>query len=461
MSNRPIITRFAPSPTGMLHVGGARTAIFSYLLARRHNGKFILRIEDTDVERSKKEFESEILDSMKWLGLDWDADPIYQSQRFDVYRSYIQKMLKAGTAYKCWATPEELAAMREKATAHGKKPMYDRRYRNFTGTEPSGSFVVRFKTPLDGETILKDLVKGDICFQNQEIDDFIILRSDNTPTYNFTVVIDDYEMKISHVIRGDDHVNNTPKQILMMQALGFDLPEFAHVPMILGPDKAKLSKRHGAVAVSQYREQGYLPTAMLNALLRLGWSHGDQEFFSKDQMISLFDLSGCGKSPSVFDVAKLDHLNNQHMKAMDREELVNLLRNNYGTDLSTLLNGDASIKLFDALVERAVRLTDFKDLSAWYFEESFVRDQKTIDSNVSACPAAALEALKVQWQGCADFTGENAFACIKTVATEQALKIPVIAKAVRVLLTGTLASPDMGIVLAALGKDRAVERLSI
>ena len=441
-------------------MGGARTAIFSYLFARRHGGKFILRIEDTDTERSKKEFEAEILDSMAWLGLDWDADPIYQTQRFDIYREYAQKLLKEGKAYKCWATAEEIDQMREKAKAADEKPMYDRRYREFTGTEPEGEYVIRFKTPLDGETILKDLVKGEIRFQNKEIDDFVILRSNNAPTYNFTVVIDDCEMKVSHVIRGDDHVNNTPKQILMMQALGFELPEFAHVPMILGADKTKLSKRHGAVAVSQYRDQGFLPVAMLNALLRLGWSHGDQEVFSKEEMISLFDLKGCGKSPSVFDVAKLDHLNNEHMKRMDRKELVALLKDTYDTDLASMLETEGGGKLFDALVERAVRLTDFKEASSWFFDSTFVRDQETVEKTVGACPTTALEKLGAKWAALSDYSGASAFGCIKEVATEEGLKIPVIAKAVRVLLTGTMASPDMGIVLEGLGQARSIARLS-
>ena len=461
MTNSKIVTRFAPSPTGMLHLGGARTAVFSYLFARRNSGKFILRIEDTDVERSKKEFEDEILDSMSWLGMEWDEDPIYQTQRFDIYRKYVQQLLDEGKAYKCWSTSEEVDAMREKAKAEGRKPMYDRTYREYSGPEPGGEFVVRFKTPLDGETVVNDLIKGKVVFQNKEMDDFIILRSNNIATYNFTVVVDDCEMGVSHVIRGDDHLNNTPKQILMMNALGFDVPEFAHAPTILAPDKSKLSKRHGAVAVSQYREQGYLPATILNALLRLGWSHGDQEVFEKEEMISLFNLEGCGKSPSVFDATKLDHLNNEHMKKMDQGELLELLKTTYNTDLFALLESDGSKNLLTALVDRAVKLTDFKEMASWYFDEQFQKDDSLVEKNVKPCPADAIVSLKNRFQDLSDFNGATAFGEIKAVAKDHEVKIPVVAKAVRVLLTGTMASPDMGIVMEGLGKDRVISRLSV
>ncbi|MEO5666487.1 MAG: glutamate--tRNA ligase [Bdellovibrionota bacterium] len=456
-----VVVRFAPSPTGMLHVGGARTAIFNYFFARSQGGRFILRIEDTDTERSKQEYTDEILDSMKWLGLDWDAEPIYQTQRFDIYRDYVRKMLADGTAYKCWATAEEIDSMRAKATAEGKKPMYDRRYRDYTGAEPSGPYVVRFKTPLTGTTVVHDLIKGDVTFSNEEIDDFVILRSNDAPTYNFTVVVDDVEMKITHVIRGDDHLNNTPKQILLMQAMGFKIPNYGHVPMILGADKMKLSKRHGAVAVTNYREEGYLPESMLNALVRLGWSKGDQEIFSKSELCKDFPLAGCGSSPSVFDRAKLDHLNNHYIREKSLEDLCALLKKTYLVDLSPLLASESSRKLFEALRERAVRMTDFSALAEWYLRNDFARDEASTKEVMATAPREALEALATKWSAVPDseFSGVKAFEMIKETATTLKLKIPQLAKPVRVLLTGTLASPDLGIVLEALGKTRALERL--
>ena len=453
-----VVVRFAPSPTGMLHVGGARTAIFNYFFARSQGGRFILRIEDTDTERSKQEYTNEILDSMKWLGLDWDAEPIYQTQRFELYRSYVAKMLANGTAYKCWATAEEIDAMRAKATAEGKKPMYDRRYRDYTGAEPTGPFVVRFKAPLTGTTVVHDIIKGDVTFANEEIDDFVILRSNDAPTYNFTVVVDDVEMKITHVIRGDDHLNNTPKQILLMQAMGMKIPSYGHVPMILGPDKMKLSKRHGAVAVTNYRNEGYLPEAMLNSLVRLGWSKGDQEIFSKAELSKEFSLDGCGSSPSVFDRAKLDHNNNHYIREKSLEDLTSLLNKTYAIDLSKLLATESSRKLFEALRERAVKLTDFATLASWYLSDEFAHDEASA-KELATASKEALDALASRWESLSEFSGPKAFDAIKETATTLKLKIPQIAKPVRVLLTGTLASPDLGIVLEALGKSRALERL--
>lgn len=460
-----VVTRFAPSPTGFLHVGGARTAIFNYFYAQKNKGKFILRIEDTDTERSKLEYVDEILDSMNWLGLKWDAEPIFQTQRFDIYRSYVQKLLEKGQAYKCWATTEELDEMRTLAESEGRKPMYDRRYRDYKGPDLASPFVVRFKTPLQGQTIVNDLIKGDVTFQNEEIDDFVILRSNNAPTYNFTVVVDDVEMGVTQVIRGDDHLNNTPKQILMMLALGMKLPKYAHVPMILGPDKSKLSKRHGAVAVSQYRSEGYLPEAMLNALVRLGWSHGDQEIFTKEVLSDIFDIQSCGSSPSVFDRAKLDHLNNHYIRQKSLEELSELLKSVYGFDVSEMLKTESSRKLFEALKERVVRMTDFKPMSSWFLGENFEKDTVVLKESMDqllALPKGnqAIEELKKRWKSLSSFNSESAFGALKEVAKELGLKIPQLAKPVRVLLTGSLASPDLGIVLEALGCDRCVKRLT-
>ena len=301
-----IRTRFAPSPTGYLHIGGARTALFSWAFARRHKGKFILRIEDTDLDRSTPESVQAILDGMKWLGLDYDEGPFYQMQRMDRYREVIQKLLEEGKAYYCYASKEELEQMREAQRAAGLKPRYDGRWRDSQATPPSGvQPVVRFKTPLDGEVVFDDLVKGCISVQNSELDDLVIMRGDGTPTYNFGVVVDDWDMAISHVIRGDDHVNNTPRQINILKALGAPLPQYAHVPMILGTDGERLSKRHGAVSVMQYREDGYLPEALLNYLARLGWAHGDEEVFSTQQFVEWFDVKNVSRSPAKFNGEKL------------------------------------------------------------------------------------------------------------------------------------------------------------
>jgi len=303
-------TRFAPSPTGYLHIGGARTALFSWLYARRHGGPFVLRIEDTDLERSTPEAVNAILEGMNWLGLDYDEGPFYQTQRFDRYREVLQQLLRDGKAYYCYCTREELEALREEQRNRKEKPRYDGRYRDYRGPPRQGvEPVVRFKNPLDGEVVVEDLIRGNIVFQNAELDDLIIARADGTPTYNFCVVVDDMDMGITHVIRGDDHINNTPRQINILKALEAPVPKYGHVPMILGPDGQKLSKRHGAASVMECRDLGYLPEAVLNYLVRLGWSHGDQEIFSLDEMTELFDLEGCNKAASAINPSKLIWLN--------------------------------------------------------------------------------------------------------------------------------------------------------
>jgi glutamyl-tRNA synthetase len=317
--------RFAPSPTGYLHVGGARTALFNWLLARKLGGTFILRIEDTDVARSTEESVNAILEGMQWLGLDWDEGPFFQSDLFPVYREYVRKLLDQGNAYRCYCTAEELEAKRELAMAEGRKPKYDGTCRGLAGEIPGKPFAVRFRAPRDGVTAFDDLVKGHISFNNEELDDLIIQRSDGTPIYNFTVVIDDATMRVSTVIRGDDHISNTPRQILLYQALGFPVPRFAHVPMILGSDKARLSKRHGATSVMAYRDMGYLPEAMVNYLVRLGWSHGDDEIFSREELIEKFTVEAIGKSAGVFNPDKLLWLNAHYIKTGDPSRLAELL----------------------------------------------------------------------------------------------------------------------------------------
>src|SRR6202049_1131777 len=311
-------TRFAPSPTGLLHIGGLRTALFCWLYARRHAGQFVLRIEDTDLERSTPEAIQQILDGMEWAGLDHDEGPFYQTKRLDRYKDVIEELLASGKAYRCYCSKQELEQMRAQQIARGEKPRYDGRWRERTDSLPDVAPVVRFKNPLTGEVTVEDVVHGPVVFQNSELDDLIIARSDGTPTYNFCVVVDDMDMKMTHVIRGDDHLNNTPRQINMLRALGATPPAYAHVPMILGPDGAKLSKRHGAVSVLQYREDGYLPDALLNYLVRLGWSHGDQEVFTREEMIAAFDIHDVNKAASAFNPEKLLWLNQQHMVRGER-----------------------------------------------------------------------------------------------------------------------------------------------
>ncbi|WP_333798626.1 glutamate--tRNA ligase, partial [Trichlorobacter lovleyi] len=309
--------RFAPSPTGYLHVGGARTALFNWLYARHFGGTFILRIEDTDTERSTQQSVDAILQGMEWLGLDWDEGPFYQTDNFPLYKQHVQKLLDEGKAYRCWCRPEELEAKREAAMAEGRKPKYDGTCRHRQDQPLDQPHVIRFKAPEEGETAFEDLIKGRIAFPNAELDDLIISRTDGTPTYNFCVVIDDALMRISHVIRGDDHVNNTPRQIQLYEALGYPVPIFAHVPMILGSDKARLSKRHGATSVIAYRDMGYLPEALNNYLVRLGWSNGDDEIFSREEMVQKFDIANVGRSPSVFNPDKLNWLNAHYIKTGD------------------------------------------------------------------------------------------------------------------------------------------------
>ncbi|MDZ4224277.1 MAG: glutamate--tRNA ligase, partial [bacterium] len=315
-NNNRVRVRFAPSPTGHLHIGGARTALFNYLFARNLKGTFILRIEDTDRERSTQEYTDFILKGMEWLGMEWDEGPFHQTERMDIYREHVEKLLKEGKAYRCYCLPEELETRRKALLAAGKKPKYDGKCRTMDsglGTEDQKPYCIRFKAPQEGNLTFNDICRGEITFNREELDDMIIARTDGSPTYNFTVVVDDVTLKITHVIRGDDHLNKTPRQIQLYEALNYPIPHFAHLPMILGPDKQKLSKRHGAVSVIEYKTYGFLPEAMLNYLARLGWSHGDQEIFTKEELVQFFDLNVVGKSPSVFDIEKCKWVNHQHM----------------------------------------------------------------------------------------------------------------------------------------------------
>src|SRR5246127_4652799 len=391
-----VVTRFAPSPTGLLHVGGVRTALFSWLYARPQGGKFILRIEDTDRERSTEEAVRVILDGMAWLGLDADEGPYFQSRRFDRYREVLRNMLKAGSAYHCYCTKEELDALREQQTARKQKPRYTGTARPRREPRPGVDPVVRFRNPPDGAVVVQDLVHGPVTFQNAELDDLIIARSDGTPTYNFCVVVDDMDMGVTHVIRGDDHLNNTPRQMNMLRALGVSPPAYAHVPMILGPDGAKLSKRHGAVSVLQYEEDGYLPDALLNYLVRLGWSHGDQEVFTRAEMIAAFDIHDVNKAASAFNPEKLLWLNQQHMVRSPPTALIPYLR----AQLRRLGTDSDDERLLEGVIvsqrERAKTLKEMAENSRFFFTDDIRMDPKAVAKHLAAEGLASLAKVRAR-----------------------------------------------------------------
>ena len=455
-------TRFAPSPTGYLHLGGARTALFSWAYARRFGGTFILRIEDTDLERSTPEAVQAILDGMQWLGLDHDEGPFYQMQRMDRYREVIGQMLVAGTAYHCYASPEEVEAMRERQRAAGDKPRYDGTWRPEPGKTlpaiPEGRQpVVRFKNPLDGDVSWDDAVKGTITISNRELDDFVIARPDGTPTYNFCVVVDDWEMKITHVISGDDHVNNTPRQINVLKALGGELPVYGHVPMILGADGEKLSKRHGAVSVMEYPAQGYLREAMLNYLARLGWSHGDDEIFSLEQFCSWFDLDHLTKSPAQFNPEKLAWLNNHYIKATDNAELAQLAMPELERDGAQLDDGPSLPEIIGLLKDRANTVNELADAAMLFYREP-KPDPALVTQHLTDAARVALK----QFASAAadiDWTREAIGALMKQVLADCQLKMPQLAMPLRLLVTGQLQTPSVDAVLFLFGRDKVLSRL--
>ena len=453
-----IITRFPPSPTGYLHVGGARTAIFNWLYARNMKGKFVLRIEDTDAERSTQASVDAIFDALDWLGIDYDEGPYFQTQRFEIYREYIQKLIDSGHAYYCTCTPEQIDAMRQKAMATGAKPRYDGSCRE-KGLGKSEKAVVRFKAPLTGTTVVEDVIKGNIVFQNDELDDFVICRSDGTPTYNFVVVVDDITMNINTVIRGDDHVMNTPKQIQLYKALGSPLPTFGHVPMVLGNDRARLSKRHGAMSVTAYRDMGFLPQALINYLVRLGWSHGDQEFFTRDELIEVFDLKNIGRSAGVFDLDKLMALNAEHIMAASPQDLVAPLTPFLEKAGIAVEAGDYILQVIETLQPRSKTLAEMAEAAHFYYLDDIIYDEKAAQKFLKP---AALEPLKLLADKLEDLEGyahsdlEDAF---KAVMDQTGLKLGKIAQPVRVALTGRTASPGIFEIIAILGKDRVLPRL--
>ncbi|HYB19753.1 MAG TPA: glutamate--tRNA ligase [Thermodesulfobacteriota bacterium] len=455
-----VILRFAPSPTGFLHIGGARTALFNWLMARNQGGKFILRIEDTDQVRSTRESIDAILDSMIWLGLDWDEGPIYQTDRLPIYREHVDRLLQEGKAYPCYCTPEELEEKRQRALKEKRKPKYDGSCRELSGPVPGRTPAVRFKAPHHGKTVLYDLIKGTIEFDNEELDDLIILRSDGWPTYNFSAMVDDATMGITHVIRGDDHVNNTPRQILLYQAFGYPLPRFAHVPMILGADKARLSKRHGATSVMAYKEMGYLPQALDNYLVRLGWSYGDQEVFTKEDLIQKFSLENVGKSAAVFNGEKLLWLNGLYLRQEKPETLAELLlpfleaRGLKPRSMNWLAEVTKTLK------ERAKTLVEMADQAEFYLRDDFQTDEKAQKKHLTPNVKESLEALASRLEANPEMDEKGLEEAFKSIAEAKGLKLGAIAQAVRVALTGKSVSPGIYEVTRILGKDEVLKRLN-
>jgi glutamyl-tRNA synthetase len=455
-----IVTRFAPSPTGLLHIGGVRTALFSWLYARRHGGRFILRVEDTDRERSTNEAVQVILDGMQWLGLSHDEGPYYQSRRFERYAEVLAQLLAQGKAYHCYCSKEELEQMRSAQLARKEKPRYDGRCRHRTSPVPGVLPVVRFKNPLEGEVVVADLVHGPVVFQNTELDDLIIARSDGTPTYNFCVVVDDSDMQITHVIRGDDHLNNTPRQINMLRAIGFTPPAYAHVAMILGPDGAKLSKRHGAVSVLQYREEGYLPEALLNYLVRLGWSHGDQEIFNLDELVQLFDITDVNKAASAFNPEKLQWVNQQHMMRAPLPYLAGVLREQLqrlgiDSDDQVLLEG-----IVAGQRERSKTLKEMAEGSRYFFGADVAIDEKAGRKHLGGDGVAMLARLRSALEALTDWSAGGVHGVLSAIAAQSDVGLGKVAQPLRVALTGTAVSPPIDATAALIGRERVLQRLS-
>lgn len=455
-----IRTRFAPSPTGYLHIGGARTALFSWLYARRHGGTFILRVEDTDLERSTPESVNAILEGMNWLGLNYDEGPFFQTQRFARYREIADQLLTQGKAYRCYCTKERLDALRTQQTLQKEKPRYDGLCRHRKDAPAGLPFVVRFRNPDDGSVVVNDLVKGTVTVDNKELDDLIIQRTDGSPTYNFCVVVDDWDMRITHVIRGEDHLNNTPRQINILRALGATLPRYGHVPMILGPDGVKLSKRHGAVSVMQYRDEGFLPEALLNYLVRLGWSHGDQEVFSLDEMARLFDIEDVNSSAAAFNPSKLLWLNQHYIKTGEAQHIARHLMfhlDALGIDPS---GGPDLLAVINAQRERAKTLVELAQNSAFFYRDVAEYDPVAAQKNLIADARAPLEMLLQRLTDLTTWNAPEIHQCIVAVAEQLGLKLGKVAQPVRVAVTGGTVSPPIDSTLEILGREKTLGRLA-
>ena len=458
MTHDNIVTRFPPSPTGYLHIGGARTALFNWLFARQKKGKFVLRIEDTDKERSTDEATRAIVESLEWLGMDWDEGPYFQSQRYPIYQEMVERLLSAGKAYYCHCTPEELDARREAAKALGLKPKYDGKCRD-RGLGPGPNAVVRLKSPQAGKTVFHDLVKGSISFQNEELDDLVLWRSDGSPTYHLAVVVDDITMGITYVIRGDDHVNNTPRQILIYQAFGEPLPHYAHVPMILGPDRTRLSKRHGATSVLAYREMGYLPHALLNALARIGWSYGDQEKFTVHELIEKFSLENVGKSAGIFNPEKLLDLNARYIRESDSkdlgEALIPFLERLGFKDLDKSRVAGAA----ETLRMRSKTLVEMAETARFYFNEGLSYEEKADRKFLRPEIAPLMQETRDRIGNTAEFTQKSLEGVFLRILDEKKIKLGEIAQPLRVALTGTSVSPGLFEVMEVLGKETVLRRM--
>jgi glutamyl-tRNA synthetase len=468
----PVVTRFAPSPTGYLHIGGARTALFNWLFAKANGGKMLLRIEDTDRSRSTDEAVDALLDGLSWLGLDWDGEPISQFSRVDRHREAVEQMLASGQAYRCYASQQELEEMREKARAEKRPPRYDGRWRDRSASDaPEGvDPVIRIKTPLDGETVIQDQVQGEVRFPNKDLDDLILLRSDGTPTYMLAVVVDDHDMGVTHIIRGDDHLTNAARQTIIYKALGWDVPQMAHIPLIYGPDGAKLSKRHGATGAEAYRAMGYLPEALRNYLVRLGWAHGDEEYFTNEQLFELFSLEGIGKSPSRFDFAKLENMNGQYIREADDAHLVAQIKRvlpeiDGGDWFEQRWNATIEAQLLTSmpgLKERAKTLLELIDGSRFLFVERPLpmEDKATgILDNDDSAGRAVLRDLIVRLEGLADWSLEAIEEEVRAFTKENDLKLGKVAQPIRAALTGRTTSPGVFDVMAVLPKDECLARL--
>ena len=455
--------RFAPSPTGFLHIGGVRTALFNWLYARHHGGKFVLRIEDTDHERSTEESIEEILESMRWLRLDWDEGPFRQTERQNLYSEKVDQLFKEGKAYRCYCSQEELDKKRNEAQKKGLKPKYDGTCRERTEQPEGVPSVIRFKAPLEGSVVVEDLLRGKVVFDIGELDDLILQRTDGSPTYNFVVVVDDADMGITHVIRGDDHLSNTPRQCLLYDALNYPRPSFAHISMILGQDKTRLSKRHGATSALAYRDMGYLPSAMINYLARLGWSHGDQEIFSREDMIKLFSFDSVHTSAAVFDPDKLSWLNEHYIKNTPPEELAlhlepflvhsGILEKGHGLDASEIA------RVIPSLNQRAKTLVEMAEKSAFYFKKKLEFDEKAKARFLTSDSRPLLEKTIAGLSGLENFSAEEVEALFKQIVEDEGTKLGKLAQPVRVALTGTTVSPGIYDVILLLGKEETIKRL--
>ena len=453
---------FAPSPTGFLHIGGVRTALFNWLFARHHGGKFILRIEDTDISRSTEESIQEILESMRWLGLDWDEGPFRQTERQEIYTKKIMHLLSTGKAYHCYCTPEELDQKRNDAQKAGLKPKYDGTCRKRTDT-PKKPYVVRFKAPKEGSVVVEDMLRGKVIFDIAELDDLIIQRTDGTPTYNFVVVVDDSEMGITHVIRGDDHLSNTPRQCLLYDALDFKRPRFSHISMILGQDKTRLSKRHGATSALAYRDMGYMPDAMINYLARLGWSHGDQEIFSREEMIEYFSFESVHTSAAVFDADKLSWLNEHYIKSTPTQELAKhlephlvktkVLQKDHG------LSWQEIARVVPCLNERSKTLLEMAEKSAFFFKKQVEFDEKARNKFLTDEAKPLIEKIITELAALESYSLENIESLFKKIVEEEGMKLGKLAQPVRVALTGATVSPGIYDVILLLGKEETLKRL--